>query len=58
MVNKDDVMELHSTIVAMKKSQERMKKLADSFQKEVEDMDDLIQVLEREYQSLKEKAGS
>lgn len=56
MVTKDDVMELHSQIVAMKKSQERMKKLASAFDDEIERVDSIIETLEKDYQELKMKA--
>lgn len=58
MVSKDDVMELHSTIVAMKSKQENMRKLSMTLQKEAEEMDGLIEVLEKDYQALKAKAES
>lgn len=45
-----------STIVAMKSKQENMRKLSLTLQKEAEEMDGLIEVLEKDYQALKAKA--
>lgn len=58
MVTKDDVMEMHSQIVAIKDSQARLRKLANSFLDEADRMDGLIKTLEKDYQDLKEKADN
>jgi hypothetical protein len=61
MVTKDDVMKLHAQIVAMKQSQERMKKLASAFNNEIERVDSIIETIEtieKDYQELKKKADT
>lgn len=56
MINKDDIMELHETIVVLKNRQHKAKKLAKELLAEIDDMEQMLKVLTNEYETLKRKA--
>jgi hypothetical protein len=55
-VSKDDVMELHDTIVALEKKQKEALKMVTNGLRQLEDIGELLSSLRRSYEELKSRA--
>ncbi|HSW76126.1 MAG TPA: hypothetical protein VLG50_03735 [Candidatus Saccharimonadales bacterium] len=58
MIKKDDVMELHDSIMTMEKRLEKMQAAALMVLEEAKDLAEILVVMKSEYKNLKEKAGN
>jgi hypothetical protein len=56
MIKKDDILELHESIVKLKEKQKKARKIAQALISEVESMEDMLESLETDYKILKRKA--
>jgi hypothetical protein len=57
-VSKDDVMEMHDTIVALEKKQKKAIKMVTDGLSELEDIGELLSSLRKSYEELKSKTGN
>jgi hypothetical protein len=55
VIKKEDVMELHETIIKIEKRQEKLLSLAYNIVEELKGMDEMLEILKNDYKNLKEK---